>query len=85
MSDNFDKELLSIKVPAVNSLRFTSATAVIHYIRDYVTSEEQVLQWLAYEYQNDRRMPVVYRLHQRYNRLRGNRERDELRKANRGK
>lgn len=76
MKLNLRKELLQAVVEKPHT--FNSQFAVVTHIRDYETTEDEVLDWLAHEVQTLNRGNVVRRLHQRYNRLRLQRERKEL-------
>jgi len=74
----FVKELRHLPIPPEYRHEFGSHFAAVDMIRKYYTSEAEVLYWLAYEYQNQKRSKVLLRLHMRYNKLRLERERREL-------
>ena len=74
----FAKELRNLPVPERFQIGFPSHFALVQHIGEYETSEAEMLYWLAYEFQNQRREKVMLRLHMRYNKLRLIRERKEL-------
>lgn len=82
MAKKFTTTLKEHKVPAKNQRRFAGRYAVADWLRkNRDTKPKEILDYLAFEFQNEKRWQVIERLHQAYNRFRGNEEREALQNA----